>query len=417
MSVINQMLKELEQRNSQPQKNTTIDNSLVQRKSLFTVKLALIILVIVLINIVGLYSWSLYSENKTLKKTANNKQELVFTTTTKSQPIDTIQIIKKNSLIENTPAEAQVVTTQNTHIESSALLVSKNAIQPNKIVDSDAHHAAVNTQIKDAKIKSSQINQDSISDINLSTGSNTDLSTQSNQLPAQQAHNIVVKPLPKHNSNNLYKKPSADLTAQSNKKSSLSISRSKLSPERVVKNKFKKAERAILDNNISKAEQLLEDILIIQPAHKAARKQLSALWFGRKAYKPALNLLAQGVTIYPSDIEFRLMQARILLNQDNNKEAFYVLNTFSTAQNIEYQLLLANTAQSLGKLESAILAYQQLVSLEAHKGKWWLGLAVAFDRNSQFEQAKQTYETALSKSTLSSHSIKFIKQRITELGE
>jgi len=414
MSVINQMLKELEQRNSQPQKNTTFDNSLIQRKSSFTIKLALIILVIVLINIIGLYSWSLYSEKKILKKTESNKQEIALTTTTKPEPIDKVQAIKKSNLIENTPAEAQAITTQNTENKNSTSLTSKISIQPDKIIDNGAHHVASKTQIKDA-----QINQNSRSDIDPITGSNTNLSTQSKQLSqqAQQAQNIHVKPLPKHPSNILYKKPSANVIAQPNKNSSLSISRSKLSPERVVKNKFKKAERAILDNNISKAEQLLEDILIIQPAHKAARKQLSALWFGRKAYKPALNLLAQGVIIYPNDIEFRLMQARILLNQDNNKEAFYVLNTFSTAQNIEYQLLLANTAQSLGKLESAILAYQQLVSLEAHKGKWWLGLAVAFDRNSQFEQAKKTYETALSKSTLSSHSIKFIKQRITELGE
>jgi len=172
-----------------------------------------------------------------------------------------------------------------------------------------------------------------------------------------------------------------------------------------------------MDNDVLKAEQLFEDILLIQPEHKSARKQLSALWFGRKLFQPALNLLSKGVALFPRDVDFRLMKARILLNQNNTQAAFQALKEYETAPHAEYQVLLANTAQAVGDTKSTILAYQQLVKIEAHKGKWWLGLAVALDRNSEFEEARNAYQKALFTENLSDNTVQFVKQRMAELGE
>ncbi|XPF92512.1 tetratricopeptide repeat protein [Colwellia sp. RE-S-Sl-9] len=400
MSVINQMLKELEQRNEQSTGNSRFDTSYGNNKPLSAIKIALIALLIIVVNVLGIYTWNLYSENKALKTSVNvtsnnssntnasNDQSTIETPVNtkqilENQPVEAISEFKK----ENTPTIHQITEQQQSIkvispvTNKQLILVHENNIEQPKTI---------------TKVSSQQ----------------------AQNLQTVEYSNTVVTPLddmmePEILEENL----KAEVTQEPEIKSSLSISRSKLSPERVVQNKLKKAERAIIDNEIPIAERLFEDILLIQPENKGARKQLAALWFGRRLYRPALNLLSQGMNIYPDDIDFRLMKARILISQNNSKEAFNVLNDFSTVQNVEYQLLLANTAQSLGNVNSVILAYKQLTTIEDYKGKWWMGLAVALDRNSQFEEAKTAYRMALSKGSLSSNSAQFIRQRMTELGE
>jgi len=378
MSVINQMLKELDERNDTKGNVSGGQAALGHQESSSTFKIALIIFLVIVINICGIYVWGLYSENKTLKN--------VVLTNSQISPESEPKQLPSPAFIKEESTEVDIAT-----------------------VDKDIPASTNNSTIN----------------IDNETEQQTIDEPQEPQAPITKEvqriikeDNVVITPI-----NDLISENSIDKTiptdsiVKKEKQSSLSISRSKLSPERVVQNKLQKAEQAIIDNDIPKAEKLFEDVLLIQPDHKGARKQLSALWFGRKLFRPALNLLSQGMAIYPDDIDFRLMKARILLNQNQNKEALYVLNGFAEAPSVEYQVLLANTAQSLSAAESVILAYQQLVILESHKSKWWMGLAVALDRDSQFNKAKKSYGMALSTGNLSSNSAQFIRQRMSELGE
>ena len=400
MSVINQMLKELEQRNEQSTGNHNADTRYGNKKTLSKLNIALIVLMIIVVNILGIYTWNLYSENKTLKTAVNVTSNHDANTPPSNDQSITKKLVSIEPKLESQPTEIKEslkkesipTTTQDV---KSPQVVNTLSTEPNKqpIVVKEEHVEQLNTVTQKSiqQARSQQIVEDD---------------------------NTVVTPL-----NNIIESEDLNVSLRAEetqaplKKSSLSISRSKLSPERAVQNKLKKAEQAIIDNQVPKAEQLFEDVLLIQPENKGARKQLAALWFGRRLYRPALNLLSQGIDIYPDDMDFRLMKARILMTQNNNREAFQVLNDFSDVQNVEYQLLLANTAESVGNVNSVILAYQQLTTIEDYKGKWWMGLAVALDRNSQFEEAKAAYEMALSKGSLSSNSAQFIRQRLTELGE
>lgn len=400
MSVINQMLKELEQRNEQSTGNSRVDTNYGNNKPLSSIKIALIVLLIIVVNVLGIYTWNLYSENKALK-TSVNVTNNESSNTSSSNDQSTIETpVNTKQILENQPAEI------------TAEFKKENTPTINRITE---QQHAVNVASSVTNKQPILVTENNIEKSNTVTKVSTQ---QTQNLQTVNDDNTVVTPLDDIIEPEVLEESlKAEVTQEPETKSSLSISRSKLSPERVVQNKLQKAERAIIDNDVPKAEKLFEDILLIQPENKGARKQLAALWFGRRLYRPALNLLSQGMNIYPDDIDFRLMKARILISQNNSKEAFHVLNDFSTVQNVEYQLLLANTAQSLGNTNSVILAYKQLTTIEDYKGKWWMGLAVALDRNSQFEEAKTAYKMALSKGSLSSNSAQFIRQRMTELGE
>ena len=204
------------------------------------------------------------------------------------------------------------------------------------------------------------------------------------------------------------------------KKSTLTISRKQLPPHELAQQKVQRAEQALVNKNIVKAEHLFEDVLLIVPEHKSARKQLAALWFGRKAYADALNILSQGIALSPNDSEFRLMQARNYIQQNRLDNAFTTLNNMPIVNdvlNVEYQNLRATIAQQLNEFSFAADAYQILINIESSAGRWWLGLGIARDSNSEFTQAIIAYKTALSKTGLSDSAENFARQRIIELGE
>ena len=202
--------------------------------------------------------------------------------------------------------------------------------------------------------------------------------------------------------------------------STMEIKRKQLTPKALAKQKMSQAKVAVDNNDISKAEQLFEDVLLILPSEKGARKQLAALWFGRKSYQAALNLLARGIVLDPKDNELRLLKAQIHIKRQQNFAAFKVLQAhpaLDTINDVNYHTVLANQAQGSKQYQFAINAYLRLTRLQQHIGRWWLGLAIAYDSNSQFALAKKTYRTALNKHDLSSSARQFVSQRLQELGK
>ncbi|MDX2369721.1 MAG: tetratricopeptide repeat protein [Colwellia sp.] len=199
--------------------------------------------------------------------------------------------------------------------------------------------------------------------------------------------------------------------------SKMSVSRRQLTSKELVAQKLVRAEKLIKINELKKAEELFEEVLIIEPSHKQARKNLAALWFGRKSYQQATNLLSQGISLDRSDAELRLLKARIHLQQGQHKAAYNTLKPLSLIKQQEYQVMLANVSQQIEQYKSAIQAYKILIDMQAYSGRWHLGLAIVYDRNSQFSLAGTEYALALAKSDLSIASAEFAQQRMQALGE
>ena len=212
-------------------------------------------------------------------------------------------------------------------------------------------------------------------------------------------------------------KPNATMPKPAEPKATMSIARRQLSAPELAEQKFKQAEQALLLNQVQKAEGLFEEVLLLTPQNNLARQQLAALWFGRQDYQAAVNLLQQGISQAPNNIEFRLMQARIFQRQGNFRAAYDVLIEKAQTPNVDYQALLANAAQQSQQFNAAIEAYQFLMQAQPQQAKWLLGLAVAYDSDSQFEQALLAYKQAVQQGGLSATTLNFAKQRLQELGE
>ena len=377
MSVINQMLKDLDQRQVEQQDSrdftAPVSSPSANKKIIF-----ISLVVIILLNVGGVFVWQMYVENQTLKM---------------SNTLEKKPVVKKE--------EYSAAVNEDSEQTSKSRDLTNSAVNN----EQSRQHSKQNTIVQ---VEHSRATPESIAP----------LGAVSNQTIKQIDTSVASINVMMNNSSK--QKELAEPIPDTVKKSTLKISRKQLSPRELAKQKLIRAEQALNNNDISQAETLFEDVLLVMPEHKSARKQLAALWFGRQAYSDALNLLSQGIYISPNDNEFRLMNARVYLQQNRVQQAFATLNTMQGVNevvNVEYQSLRATTAQQLNEFSFAAQAYQILVSIDPSAARWWLGLAVAHDSNSEFEQASNAYQMALNKSGLSGSAETFARQRIIELGE
>jgi len=388
------MLKDLDQRQEKlVSEQSSASQPLVRGPS--PQKMVLIaLIIIVLLNVIGLFFWQLYSENQSLKALHNKPSSQV---NIPEQHVSTAPIKDPNKAETNILTRDIVKTDLSTIKSNEDKTANQRKLKTsvtNSVNDLKSDGANGSRRNNSALIKTGILNEKNLIEQD-SVEKGLNKKTQTKEARPAVVQTEVLPEIP----------------------ASLSISRRQMSPQDLAQQKYSRAEQAILDEKIIQAEQLFEEILLLQPNHKAARKQLAALWFGRQSYQPALNLLSQGIALTPQDSEYRLMKARIYLNQGQTERALQTLLVLADYPNIEYQALLANTAQQQGQFVSAITAYQQLVNLQGNKGRWWLGLAIAFDSNSQFLKAAQAYQIAISQQNLSPSSAEFAQKRLIELGE
>ena len=430
MSVINQMLQDLEKRNTVSGDSSSQVPVMVSapQKSPFVP----VILAIVITAIIAAVLW-LFVENQSLKE--RNQSSIVSTSV---PPLD-----KAVSDVEQGLSQSSVQTSGQTPRQPTS---ESTAQQQQAVKVSGIETTADNKALAQTEAESVVINDTANAEFAGAKSIPASLPNASEKSQSQppRVNNIeqvaVTKPLPsemqvssKQNDSRLAEKnldtKAGDKAAQANKPS-LTIARKQLSSSQLAAQKIKQAEQAMGAQQGEQAEQLLQDALLLMPNNKQARKQLAAIWFARGNNQAAVNLLNQGISLSPLESDFRLMKGKMLLQgyqrtqfqtiaQDSPllTQAYDTLVAQPDVSQVEYQALLASVAQQLNKLPAATSAYQQLVILQPNQAKWQLGLATVLDQASRFNNALAAYQQAVAIGGLSTQSRQFAEQRIKELGE
>jgi len=396
MSVINQMLKDLEQRSPESNAHSTQSGNTPVAQS--PIKIAVVTGIFVLtVCFISFYIWQLISENNALKaEQITNRTTVIESVSAKNSQINTFNKTSSNeNKALNVPINVQVskIDVQQKRVPVNGQSIESNDVKllSNNRVEATTETIAamplvnnIDNQVTPAK--KADVIADTHSHLGDSSGHSHDV-----------VDIVKSKPEPKVNR--------------------MSVSRRQLSADELAEQKLTLAEKALAAKQIEKAEKLLEDVVIIRPSDSQTRKKLAALWFGRQAYQDAVNLLSQGIAIDGKDSSLRQMKARIHLKQGQFKAALNTLKPLAQLKDEQYQVMLANTAQQAQENKIAVDAYKMLIVMKPDIGRWPLGLAVLYDKNSQFELASMAYKKALTKNDLSVSSENFVKQRLQVIGQ
>ncbi|CAH0534476.1 hypothetical protein VST7929_02409 [Vibrio stylophorae] len=177
----------------------------------------------------------------------------------------------------------------------------------------------------------------------------------------------------------------------------------------------KQAQLALDKGDRKRAAAALTRALEYEPERVSARQQLAALYYGQRQAAQAVALLQQGIALMPQDTQLRLMLAKLLAREKQPAAALSVMQYLPGHAPIEYLAMRGALAQQLKANELAKQSYQLLTLRQPYDGRWWLGLAIAFERLG--EPAVEAYRHAQQGSGLSLNSQQFIAKRLEALGQ
>lgn len=202
--------------------------------------------------------------------------------------------------------------------------------------------------------------------------------------------------------------------------SSLQIQNTQKSPEEIAYGKYERAQDLLNKGQFITAEQQLISALQLKNDLHQARVLLVSMFYGGQNTAKALATLKQGIQAYPDYWDYRFIAARILNEQNQAQAAWQVLASVPNTGDIAgYHTNMfqfkANLAQQLQYWQEAYQVWQTLLTLNPSHAKWHLGAAISAEQQGEKQLALQHYQTVANQGGVSSASGKFVEQKIAEL--
>lgn len=191
-----------------------------------------------------------------------------------------------------------------------------------------------------------------------------------------------------------------------------------LSNQEQAKIVFSKANILIQQAKINKAKQLLRQALVLDPSYVQARQTLATILLRQQAYDEAIEILELGRTQHPEHITFTLLLARIYTERGQDPLAVELLEGLQpeVVPNREYYALLAALYQRSAKYKDAADVYKKLLVGFPSNAIWWMGLGLSLQSLQQNKDALEAYNKSLQTQGLTAELRRFIKTRISQLS-
>lgn len=161
----------------------------------------------------------------------------------------------------------------------------------------------------------------------------------------------------------------------------------------------------------------LNNLLALEPRNASARKRLSSLEFAQGNPKRAAFLLDQGIKLSPNDSSMRLMLARLLFRENRNEQALAILNDHPKNVIADNDLLSfrAALAEKQKDYATSLQDYAVLLQRQPGNARWMLGLAISQDKQKMIKEAVITYKKVKSSNQLSAQVVSFVDGRLAAL--
>jgi len=165
-------------------------------------------------------------------------------------------------------------------------------------------------------------------------------------------------------------------------------------------------------------ESTLRAALAHDPGHIKARELLVGLLIRGGRIDEAGGLLRQGLEFYPGHTPFAKLYARILVEQGNVAGAVKVLDGAlpDVAMEPDYHAFRAALYQRLKQHSRAVAIYRQVVKARPDAGVWWMGLAISLEAQGEASDALQAFRRAAVSGGLNADLQKYVQGRMVALN-
>lgn len=387
MSVINRMLRDLDQRQKHPQ--STAGPAAIAPMPRRTLLLAVwLVIAVTLAGLVFYFSWQ-QTDNQPLPVAQQRES---------NQPVNPEQLAPVAAEAQPQKAES---TSEND--SSEAVLAADSSPQNSGNQNSGNQNSGDQTSA----------NQSSAGQPAATTTSETQAAAESETTDtAKSASEQSATETP-----NEQPASAGAAKATDSSEPSMSVRRVQLSPAQLAARNLEKAEEAFSKGQQQQGQELLEQALTVQPLNTVVRERLAAYWYGRGYGNRALAILQQGIQLQPQAADLKLLLSRMYQRLEMPADALAVLKsmTLNAERAREGLSIRAELAWKAADYEQAVADYQVLTQAQPGNARWWLGLALALDDSDASTAAVEAYRRALQIGGFTAATNLYIQDRLTQL--
>ncbi|MBI5889661.1 MAG: tetratricopeptide repeat protein [Nitrosomonadales bacterium] len=191
----------------------------------------------------------------------------------------------------------------------------------------------------------------------------------------------------------------------------------KISPQQQAEYEFQKANRAVQEGRMDEALAGYKNALLADPTYKPARRGWVGALLGLKRNDEAERVLQKGLRHDSHDTWFAMLLARLQVERGDLPLALQTLqNTLPFAEGqADYQSFVAALLQRENRHEEAVERYRIALKLAPNNGVWCMGLGISLQALQRGEEARAAYQRALATNTLNPQLQAFVQQKLKEL--
>ncbi|MCL1035611.1 tetratricopeptide repeat protein [Shewanella submarina] len=410
MSVINQMLKDLESRQQQHQV-TNLESAAPARlpqQPKSRVWLWVLLLVVILAGTgATFYLWLQLQAGSPNKQDVRQQSQV--------QPSEPQPVVNKGkpTVTGLAQTDEQVLTQTGEDVEQSSRTATP-------VRDSSQSESAVASEaLTEAGTETVTAQQSRVSVAAEPPARDEAAASASVNTKDQQTVEPQVKPEPRVKASRSVQSAAVNTDKGSDKQAGqMAVTPVPMSPAELAQKRYELGDKAQQNGDFERAKSEYIRALEYNPGLHRAREHLAAVFYGEGELDQAASTLIQGLDAFPEYQNYRLLLARVYQSAGQLQQAYdnAILMQASGVQAIEKWALIGDLAQGLNRNDLSEQAYDRLLALQPGQSRWLMAKAYAVDLQGRYAEAAGIYRNALAAGGLSDSATTFVQQRLEQLG-
>ena len=177
---------------------------------------------------------------------------------------------------------------------------------------------------------------------------------------------------------------------------------------------YRKAIAAVNEGRVGEATDALRTALKADAKHVASRQLLVKLLLEGRQSDDAMGVLDAGLQQQPEQVAWAMSLARLQVDHGDLNAAWQTLDRSMPAgsASADYQGFAGHVLMRLGRSRDAIIRYPLATKLAPNDGRWWLGLGLSQEADGKASEAREAFQQARQCGNLSRELLALVEQKL-----